>query len=367
MIKVILIILLLTFAIFILNNATPASKKGFDNQTSKNSAFNIKPSPKSTPKVNIISPKESKVIPIKKHIYQTFNNCGPAILAMALSYFGIDKSQEELGQKLRPYQNPKGDNDDKSVTLAEVAVEAKNYNLIPYLRPNGNIEKIKLFISNDIPVITRTWLKKDGDIGHYRIIRGFDDTRKELIQDDSLQNKDLHFTYSDYLDIWKPFNYEYLVLVPIEKKDLAESILGAELDEKVAWQNSLKRVEQELEKDPENIHLQFNLSLNYFHLGNYQKSVEAFEKVENKLSFRTLWYQIEPIIAYQKLKNYDRVFQLTDKILNNHNRAFSELYQIRGEIYLEQGKRDLAKEEFEKAVSFNQNFEKAKLSLSKID
>ncbi|EKD84740.1 MAG: hypothetical protein ACD_38C00166G0001, partial [uncultured bacterium] len=59
--------------------------------------------------------------------------------------------------------------------------------------------------------------------------------------------------------------------------------------------------------------------------------------------------QIEPILAYQKLKNYTRVFQLTDKILNTYNRAFSELYQIRGEIYQELGKVDLAEAEFGKA------------------
>lgn len=69
-----------------------------------------------------------------------------------------------------------------------------------------------------------------------------------------------------------------------------------------------------------------------------------------------LWYQIEPILAYQRLKDYKRVFQLTDKILNNYNRAFSELYYIRGEIFQEQGKRVLAKTEFEKAIFYNENF-----------
>jgi len=90
---------------------------------------------------------ERYVIPQQKHMFQTFNNCGPATLSMALSYYGIDILQAELGEKLRPYQVPGEDNDDKSVTLHEVAAESKNYNLIPYLRPNGDIEKLKKFIS----------------------------------------------------------------------------------------------------------------------------------------------------------------------------------------------------------------------------
>ena len=69
----------------------------------------------------------------------------------------------------------------------------------------------------------------------------------------------------------------------------------------------------------------------------HSESADEFEKAENKLPFRALWYQTEPIQAYFALGNYERVFYLTDKILNNHNKAFSELYLIRGEIYKIQG------------------------------
>ena len=54
------------------------------------------------------------IIPKASHTYQTFNNCGPATLSITLSHYGINVSQEELGNKMRPYQHPKGDNDDKT-------------------------------------------------------------------------------------------------------------------------------------------------------------------------------------------------------------------------------------------------------------
>ncbi|MBI2019881.1 C39 family peptidase, partial [Candidatus Daviesbacteria bacterium] len=186
--------------------------------------------PSPSPKVNLQTPPQSKVLPNNYHIFQTFNNCGPAALSMALSYFGINVSQKQLGQDLRPYQISGGDNDDKSVTLEELAEKSKEYELIPYHRPNGNIELIKLFIIYDIPVIARTLTKPHEDIGHYRIVKGYDDNRGQIIQDDSLQNKNLWFNYDDFNTLWEKFNFEYLVLVPEDKKEIAEAILGQDLD-----------------------------------------------------------------------------------------------------------------------------------------
>src|SRR3990167_8951132 len=81
-----------------------------------------------------------KILPTDYHIFQTFNNCGPAALSMALRFYGVNVSQEELGNALRPYQVPGGDNDDKSVTLEELAEKSKEYGFIPYHRPMGNPE-----------------------------------------------------------------------------------------------------------------------------------------------------------------------------------------------------------------------------------
>ena len=106
------------------------------------------------------------------------------------------------------------------------------------------------------------------------------------------------------------------------------------------------------------------MSTSYYHIGDFQNSVAAFEKVESRLPKRMLWYQIEPILAYKKLGNYSRVFQIIENVLNNGNRAYSELYQIRGEIYLEQGNKEAARREFELALQYNKNYEPAKEALS---
>ncbi len=319
-----------------------------------------------TPKVNLPQPTQSKILLNDYHIFQTFNNCGPAALSMALSYFGINETQQKLGQDLRPYQNPIGDNDDKSVTLEELAEKAKEYGLIPFHRPNGDIEKIKLFITYDIPVIARTWAKVNEDIGHYRIIKGYDDAARQIIQDDSLQNKNLRFSYEEFNTLWEKFNFEYLVLVPQDKVDAAEAILGEDKNPQKAWQKAVQNAQRQLEVNPDDIYSRFNLSVAFYNVGEYQKSVEEFEKVENRLPFRTLWYQIEPIQAYFELGDYKKVFSITDKVLNNYNRAFSELYLIRGETYLRQGNIEAARQEFEKSIFYNKNLKKAQQALNSI-
>lgn len=298
------------------------------------------------------------------HTFQTFNNCGPASLSMALSYYGLNISQQEIGQDLRPWQNPAGDNDDKSVTLDELAEKSKEYGFTPYHRPVGNTILVKQFIGNDIPVIVRTWTTAQEDIGHFRVIKGYNET--SFLQDDSLQGKDIWYTYDEFKEIWKKFNYEYLVLIPQDKLEIAAAILGEDIDFKVAWKKAVELSKEQLSVNPEDIYARFNLSVALYNTGDYAGSVREFEKVESQLPFRTLWYQFEPIEAYYELGNYDRVFEITDRVLNYHNRAFSELYIVRGNIYKKQGNIDAAREQYELAVLYNENLDAAQEALESL-
>jgi len=364
MLKIFLLIVLIFCGIVAFLNLGNFTKKEAPLVEVVSKVQNINPSQK--PTITLLPTPNSKTLNNNYHVFQSFNNCGPAALSMALSYYGINKSQEELGKDLRPYQIPGGDNDDKSVTLEELAEKSKEFNLIPYHRPNGDIEKIKQFITQHIPVVTRTYLKMGEDIGHYRVVKGYDENTRELIQDDSLQGKNLRYSYDAFNKLWDSFGYEYLVLIPQEKKEIAEKILGEDLDEKKSWEKAVDNARQKLVTNPNDIVQRFNLSIALYNTGDFKGSTEEFEKVENQLSFRTLWYQIEPIKAYYELNNYKRVFEITDKILNYHNRAFSELYLLRGDIYLKQGNKEAAKQEYEKAVIYNVNLKQAKEKLNSI-
>ncbi|MFZ5933052.1 MAG: C39 family peptidase [Patescibacteria group bacterium] len=298
-----------------------------------------------------------------RHVYQTFNNCGPATLSMILSWYGTNVSQKELADAMRPYQNPTGDDDDKTIFTSEFADWAQKYGYQALSRVNGDIELLKRFTANGIPVVVKTWLRVGEDIGHFRIVRGFDEEKRVIIQDDSYHGPDKRISYFDFLSLWQPFNYAYIIVYTPAMEEKVVAIVGEEWDESLSWKNALARAEKEKQLDGENVYPEFNISTAAYHLGDYQKSVQAFAEVEARLPRRMLWYQIEPILAYQKLKNYQRVFEITDRLLNGGNRAFSELYIIRGEILLTQGEKEKAKVEFEKAVLYNKNLEKAKQAL----
>lgn len=343
------------------------NNKSISLNISDNSATNRVINPQ--PQENIVSKPTLPEPPIQyqltgaSHVFQTFNNCGPASLSMALSLYDINVSQTDLGNELRPYQNAAGNNDDKSVTLEELAEKAKDYDLVPYHRPNGDINKIKAFIAQGIPVITRTLLTVGDDIGHYRVVTGYNDDGGYIVQNDSLQGKDLHYSYDNFLGLWKPYGYEYLILVPKDKTEVVKAILNDEVDTKTAWENAVVRLQSEILKDPNDIQLKFALSVAYYHIGEYERSIEQFEAVEGKLPFRTLWYQIEPLLAYQELKSYDELLPRIQTILDRQNRAFSELYQIRGEVYLDQGRVEDARREFDTALVYKHNFKPAQDAL----
>lgn len=166
--------------------------------------------------------------------------------------------------------------------------------------------------------------------------------------------------------MWQPFNYNYIVAYKQTQEAITSSILGGELNENTVWKDAVERGHKENEQDPKNVYTMFNLSVGYYHLGDFEKSVSYFELVEERLPKRMLWYQIEPIKAYQQTGDYKRALELIQDIFDNGNRAFSELYYLRGQIYLNQQKAEDAKAEFEKALQYNANYQQAKDALAKL-
>jgi predicted double-glycine peptidase len=299
-------------------------------------------------------------------VYETWNNCGPASLSMALSYFGINESQAVLGEALRPYENSNGDNDDKDVTMPEMAAEARKFGLLAYYRPNGNMQLIKKFVALGVPVVAETLMTTDDDIGHYRVVKGYDDSSLSLIQDDSMQGHNVRFSFADFKAMWRQYNYQYLVLVPKNKQQQAEAILGADLNPRTAWQQTAAADRAMLVANPSDVDSRFNLSIALYYLGDYRDSVNEFEQVRSQLPARTLWYQIEPLEAYYALGDYQQVISLAETILNNGDRAFSQLYILLGDIDKKQGNLQAAKTEFQNAVFYNTNLQAARKAVQSV-
>ncbi|KKW20049.1 MAG: Tetratricopeptide TPR_1 repeat-containing protein [Parcubacteria group bacterium GW2011_GWA2_51_10] len=307
----------------------------------------------------------AKIITGLAHEGQTFNNCSSVGLLIAMSHWGIKDTQKDIAEATRPWNNPKGDNDDKSVTLFELADYARaKHGLLAYVRPNGNLETLKKFVANDIPVVTRALMYEDQDIPHYRVVHGYDDATQMITQTDSINGRDKTFSYDKWQVMWKDFNYSYLIVVPPEKKELVERLLQKEVSEKVAWENAKSRAEEELAKDPDDYKWRYNLLTALYYLGDYEGTVREFEKIDDRLTRRALWYQMEPIDAYFQLGNYDRVIGLADSVINDHNKAVSELYVLKGKIYQSRGELVAARAEYEKAIYYHKHLQSAKDALA---
>ena len=308
---------------------------------------------------------ERKVLTIPYHAFQSFNNCAPAALAITLSYYDVFKTQQELANDLRPYNNPQGVNDDKSTAPWELGEKAEEYGLVPYYRGNGSIDLLRQFIAADIPVVMRTLLHANEDFAHYRVAKGYDHVAREIIQDDSYEGKNLGFSYEKFQALWQQFNYEYLILVPSGKRAVAEGILGENLDAKVSWQGAVRTAEAELAADPDNLRARLNLSVAAYWVGDFERSVAEFEKIDDRLPQIVLWYQPQPIQAYLELGNHAKVLEWANKLLAR-NISYEEMYILRGKVYLEQNRPELAQKEFEQAVLYNQNSKAAQEALASV-
>lgn len=299
------------------------------------------------------------------HVWQSFNNCSSVALLIALSHFGITDTQEAIAEATRPWNNRTGDNDDKSVTLYELADYAMaKHGLTAYVRPNGNIETLKKFVAAGIPVVTRALTYPDKDYVHYRVVRGYDDTTRTVIESDGIEGPNQPYSYDAWMHMWKDFNYSYLIVVPYNQRETARRILGEEADERAAWANAEDRAREGIATDPRDIRAHYNLVTALYYQDDYAGTVREFERIESRLTPHKLWYQMEPIWAYFELKNYDRAIALSDAVINANNASVSELYVMKGRIYELRGNKAAARAEFEKALKYHKHLQAAKDALA---
>ena len=160
------------------------------------------------------------------HEYQQFNNCGPANLSMALSYWGWTGNQNDTRAFLRPNR----DVDDKNVMPGEMVAFVEAYTEFKALaRVGGDLEMLKRLIAAGFPVLIEKGHHPDDDwwMGHYVVVNGYDDQRQRFTIQDSLIAPDLSLAYADLeAHEWRDFNYVYIVIYPPDRQDQVYALLG---------------------------------------------------------------------------------------------------------------------------------------------
>ncbi len=124
--------------------------------------------------------------------------CGPASLKMVLSYFGVDKSEEELA-RLSNCSKSKG------VETKSLLSAAKKLGFKGFVKDFSDVKDIKKFLNKKIPVIV-DWFSVDD--GHYSVVVGMD--RKNVYLQDPELGRLKVIKIKDFKTVWFDFPGSFL-------------------------------------------------------------------------------------------------------------------------------------------------------------
>ncbi len=312
------------------------------------------------------------------HVFQEWNNCGPATMVMALTYFGRVHSQRDTAAMLRP--NP----EDRNVTPQEMADFVNTQDgLRAVARLNGDLDLLKRLLANEIPVIIEIGFDPPGEYqwlgwyGHYLLPVAYDDAAQQVWVYDSWlgtsevpqTNADPNgrlLTYDELESYWSQFNRSYIALYTPEQEALVAELLGAALDDDTMWHDALARAQTDAARDPNNAFYWFNLGSSYAALGQYEDAAVAFDQARAiGLPWRMLWYQFGPYEAYYQAGRYEDVRLLAETTLQDRP-YFEESYYYLGLAQAALGDQTAARANLERASAFNPNFVLAAQALAEL-
>ncbi len=286
------------------------------------------------------------------HQWQTWNNCGPSTITMNLSYYGRPETQVESAQFLKPNQ------EDKNVRPDELAAYARSLGFGAVTRAGGNLDLLKLLLSNGFPVIVEFWLNPEdnGGLGHYRLFTGFDEAGGYFLAEDSLNGSGIQVPMAEFDAFWQVFNRTYVVVYPPDQTALAHAILGQDMIDRTMFERALATAQAEAKSNPNNAYAWFNIGTNYARLEQPELAASAFDQARRLgLPYRMLWYQFDIFRVYLTTGRYQDVIDLSTATLKATG-GLEELYYYRGLAQQAIGQSNAAVEDFRAALEYNPNF-----------
>jgi hypothetical protein len=312
-----------------------------------------------------------------KIIAQGFNNCGPANLTINLDFYGNETTQAEAAAFLKPNR------EDRNVSPWQMADYVNEQtDLRAFVGSGGDLELIKHLVAAGFPVVIEKGyeLPREGWLGHYLTIFGYDDEEEEMISlDTNLGPWDGSGRYDSYDDIekyWQQFNYTFFVVYPPDKEQQVYGILGSGMvEETTMWQQATKKAQVEIDVDPQNAFAWFNLGSSLTRLGEltgegdfYANGAAAFDQAFILgVPPRIVWYQFRPYIAYLKVARYQDMVDLADTTLGTQGgRNVEETYLYKGHAFAFLDDGVGAVEAYKQALKLNENFYPAQWALNSI-
>lgn len=309
-----------------------------------------------------------------RHEHQGWNNCGPATLTMLLSFWGCEQTQHDAAPVLKP------DSDDKNVSPWEMTSYVREQGFEAITRVNGDLTRLKALLRHGFPVIVETWYVRDArdQLGHYRLITGYDDYAGHFMTYDSLHGPEVPISYQELDELWRVFNRLYLVVYDTENRDALAEILGSDVKDAAMYEGALEVALRESEAAPEECVAYaecsdwvtfswFNAGSSLTSLGRHEEAAAAYDRArELGLHFRMLWYQFGPYESYYRVGRHEDVMTLANATLGTAGNL-EESYYWRGRARVSQEDVDGARSDFKAALRYHEDWPPALEALAELD
>jgi tetratricopeptide (TPR) repeat protein len=320
---------------------------------------------------------EKTVLTGAVHEYQQFNNCGPATLAIALSFRGWQGDQRDTRRLLRPNFATV---DDKNVNPWEmVAYVEDQAGLGALTRVGGDLETVKRLIAAGYPVVVETGIQhKPRDwMGHYLLLTGYDDERERFITQDALVGPNIPLGYADFESGWLAFNRVFLVVYPPEQQDLVLSLLGGQAEPAEDYRAAVQKAQAETAglTGRDLFFAWYNLGSGLLALQDYSRAAQAYDQAfavyptiaEDDRPWRMLWYQPGPYEAYFMTGRYQDVITLGNQTLDlAGGPILEETFYWMGRAREATGDMEKALYDYRKAVEINPTSTPAQSELERL-
>ena len=290
---------------------------------------------------------------------QTWNNCGPATISMVLGRLGTASGQAAAARVLKP------DPDDKNVGPHELAAYARSHGYGAIVRVNGDLERLRRLLAIGLPVIVETWfVPSPGDeMGHYRVLVGYDDSSAHFIADDSYNGPGVALPYQTLDDLWRVFNRTYVVVYPLERETQVALVLGDHVDERLMYLSAVARALDENAERGDAFSF-FNLGSALLGLGDADGAAGAYDRARALgLPWRMLWYQFGPFEAYAAVGRWHDVTALAAANLRNAGNLEESHYWL-GRAHQAEGDAEAAADAWRTALRYNPTFAPAAEALA---
>ena len=299
---------------------------------------------------------------------QGWNNCGPANLAMGLSFFGWDGTQDDTASFLKP------DREDKNVTPTQMVEYVNGFTSLNAIwRMAGDIETLQWLISNEFVVIVESGYDPrngEGWYGHYETVVAYNDAQQQITVYDSYlgnsRDPEVTRSYEAFDRDWQAFNRNYIVIYPAYREAELRAFLGDNWIDINNRRHAATVAQQEVSDDPENGYAWFNLGTSLTALGRYEDAVLAYERAfEDNLPYRMLWYQFGPYEALLQTSRIEDVLTLANSTLRT-TIYVEETYYYKGRVFEIQGNYTAAIEQYTLALDLNPNYTQAQAALERV-